>query len=207
MICSNCALVVNNLIINDQVNFFEETANNSMTDHIINCCYRMHILYAYIIENIQKNFTEARKKKCFQKCSNEQLSAYIIYNTLKIIDIPRTMKFIASSCGVNTNSIWLCESFDDSIAKPLCVESVIMTVYSQVGLTLQDAKKVCQLREDYKVQNLDRRSFSPLTVSDALIYLYCKNNKKKITLKQLSDLVHVSNVAILRCLKFFRNKR
>ena len=85
------------------------------------------------------------------------------------MDIPRTMKFIASSCGVSTNNIWLCESFDDSVSKPTSVKSVILTIYSQFGLTLQDAKKICKLWEDFKEQNLNSRSFSPLTLSGALI--------------------------------------
>ena len=121
------------------------------------------------------------------------------------MNIPRTMKFVAWVCGVKASDLWFCESLDDSISKPISIESLILSIYSQLGLTLQEAKHVCELKDSI-LQNLNSRSFFPLTLSGALIYFYCKNNKKKITLKQVSDLVHVSNVAILRCLKSLRNK-
>ena len=87
MVCSNCALVLIQNISNDQVNFIEETnASNSMTDYITECCYRMHISSGNIMESIQQNFKTARTKKCFQKSSNEQLSAYIIQGGKKVLD-------------------------------------------------------------------------------------------------------------------------
>ena len=114
------------------------------------------------------------------------------------------MKYIESWCGVTTKDIWTCESVDDSISRPTEVWEIILKIYCQLGLTLPEAKDVYKLRKEFHV--LNKKKFSPLTLSGALIYFYCKKNKKKITLNQVSDLVHVSNVAIHRCIKYFRNK-
>ena len=46
-----------------------------------------------VISEIQVNFSAARKKENFHKCSNNQLIAYVIYKTLKKMHIPRNMEF------------------------------------------------------------------------------------------------------------------
>ena len=192
-------------LIDDDVTYKNEKIDSVISSHITDCCYNMQLSDDFIIQTIIDNFIKLRRKSCFEKCSNENLSAYMIYNTLKIMKIPRSLKYIASWCGVTTNDIWTCESVDDSISRPTGVWETMLKIYSQLGLTLPEAKDVYKLRKE--LPDLNKKSFSPHTLSGALLYSYCKKNKKKITLNQVSDLVHVSNVDIHRCIKYFRNKQ
>ena len=116
------------------------------------------------------------------------------------MNIPRTIEYVASWCGVKSNEIWKCEAEDERISKPIEVRDIITSIHSQAGLSMKECKVLCDLPTIS-----DDRSFSPLSIAASIIYIFCKLNKKKITLKKISNLIHVSEVSIHRCLKYLHS--
>lgn len=160
---------------------------------IIDTLYRMNIMSKQIIDTICDNINKAKQRKCFWQCHNRNLSAFVIYKTLKSMHIPRSIDYIAYYCNVTTNDIWRCESLDDKLSIPVDVEDILKSIYSQFDLSYKECCEISKLKHDF-----NSRSFSPFTLCGALLYYYCKSKKKKITMKAIAYVVKVSNVSTLR---------
>ena len=204
IVCQDCGLVLHeNIPYNtNEITNNDSFAKSSNYFKIVDCCYRMHITYNFIISFIHESFTNERKKPVFQKINDDHLIAYIIYTSLKNLNIPRSLDYVAGNCGVRTNDIWKCEFVDEKLSNPIRFQDIVRSVHSQVGLTMKESDKICDLEE-----NIKNLSFSPLTLAGSLIYFYCKLKKKKVTLKKVAELVNVTNVSICRCLKILKKER
>ena len=203
MICDVCSLVLDmNLSYNLPQKILKDAVSSYDDLHVIDCCYRMQISSDQIIESIQKNLHDAKRRNCFSGSKKKCLAAFIIYNTLKLMHIPKSIEQVAYACGVSTNDIWKCEASDDSVPVVIDIKDILPSIHSEVGLSFKECNMLCNIRQIFK-----NRSFSPYTMTGALIYIFCKEKKRKMTLKKIANVLKVSNVSIHRCIKYLKGNK
>ena len=202
LICYNCALVLETNLYYDDLHKTSQEKMSPNDFHIMDCCYRLYLDSRHIIEEIIFEYIKTKKKKCFSNCGEKPLKAFVIYKSLKSMHIPRSIEQVASACGVTTNDIWNCERSDDCLSITTDVKDILKSIYSQANITFKDCNKLCSIADSFRA-----RSFSPYTLCGALVYLFCMEKKKRITLKKIADILNVSNVSIHRCIKYLRGDK
>ena len=195
-VCSDCGLCLDN--------FFEKPAdktqkifleNNPMsleiTNHIKESLERLNLptyLYKFIVKSIQKN---QKNIKLTKACV-----AHHIYTTLSEFNTPFTLKKICGVTGIPKNKI--------SKEQKKSSESSIIFIKTEDLLE----RYCCQLSIDFKKFTLIKEKipqidggYNPSTIVSAYIYLFCKANKVKLTLKQISIVTGISCMSIQRYIK------
>lgn len=145
-------------------------------------------LHKFVSKSILKN-------KNNQKLT-PALVAHHVYKTLSDFSIPFSLKNICSVTGVSKNKI--------SKEQKKSSESSIIFIKTgdlldrYCGQLSLDFKKSTLIKE--KIPQIDG-GYNPSTIVSAYIYLFCRANKIKITLKQISNVTGISCMSIQRYLK------
>ena len=133
------------------------------------------------------------------KKENETFLAKCLYKTLCELDIPFSVKDISAVTGIQHSKISSREKNDLNINKSS------VTIINKEDLL----ERACvKLELDYKTYTLIKETvdnknngFNPSTVISAYIYIFCKKNKVKISLKKISDVTGISCMSIQRFIK------
>lgn len=189
-VCSSCGLVLNFVICHENINYKDELFNNNSI--FIEYLHRLNAPSTLYVEceNFLSNLTIKNER--------EALTLYVILLHQKI---PRTLKEICSVTGSNTNILWksLAEyqktSGDVSIIHPIDLTERACSI---LGLSFQNSnqikKKVLSTYNNFP-------NHHPSSIVGMNIYTHCKENKVKLSMKEIAEHLSISVISIRRLLK------
>jgi transcription initiation factor TFIIIB Brf1 subunit/transcription initiation factor TFIIB len=121
----------------------------------------------------------------------------IIYKTLIELKIPFTLNDISGVTGINKKKIFKDEKKKEELKNIVIIDSseILERVCSKLNLTFSDYTLI---KENIKKSN---NGFNPSTVISAHIYMYCKDKKIKILMKDICDITGISCMSIKRYIK------
>lgn len=184
IVCTTCGLVLEDKL-------FIASNNNKDTD-ATTITQKINDILDKL--NFPKYFTVDILKKYLNSEPKKYLLEYSIYLTLYESGFPISIKDIANVTGISDSKIYSLQANDQSI-----------------NLRPEDLlEKYCVLLElNYNTYSLIKKELpssiqtghNPLTVIASTIYLYCKNNKIKLSMKQIASVINISTVSIQRYIK------
>lgn len=186
-ICTLCGLVLDRFFQDPQC------VHSENDDNLKNvACHKFisEILSRLNVPLSLANIVYSRIDGCHTKDAD---ICQLVYDTLIERNIPFTLKEITSVSGISTKKI--------KPATPntsICIveeKKVLERCCSKLGLSYKDCTVI--------KSSLDSEigGFSPSTIIAAQIYKYCKNNRIKLKLKQISEVVGVSTMSVHRYLR------
>ena len=135
-----------------------------------------------------------------KKFKLDHLSAYACYKVLKSMSIPRSLKQVQTSSGVDAKILWKIEKFFCEKTPPLKNSDSLASHYTKFGLTYYDLKEMMKMSDDLG-KNLN---FSPLTQSGFITYTYVKKVGKKFTMKEICSIFQISSMSLHRIKMYIR---
>lgn len=205
IICSDCALVTSEhlfLCSNVTSSFTQQykTENYNVTsslsqqykteNEILEILERLNLSSTYA-ENVKKNMRKISIKRNNRSISNDVLAASIFKtfnsekNTLSIGDVSAVSGVSKKKIAKLDKSIHILKS-EHILEKYCCLNNL-------------DYKNYTVIKEElYKYKVLGH---NPLTLVGSLIYMHCKRNKIKNSMKNISQTLNISPISIQRFLK------
>ena len=145
-----------------------------------------------------KTFSHIAKKILsmkFGKNASETLMTHCLYITLADMDIPFSVNDVSSVTGINHSKISKNKKCKDSSVVIIKTENILERACSNLSL---DFNQYTLIKESIKKSNT---GFNPSTIISAYIYIFCRQNKLNITLKQISNITGISCMSIQRYIK------
>ena len=187
-VCFNCGLVLSNCLYKEKS--YEK--NYSETSCFLEFLFRLNA--PLNLANECDHFFQSN----FFKRDKIGLTLYII---LLKNNIPRTLKEISSVVGSNTNELWKAISqYQESTGKILNINPSDITerACKHLGLMFKDSevikKKVLHTYANFP-------SHHPSSIVGVNIYTYCKENKKRIQIKEIASVLGIAQISITRLFK------
>jgi transcription initiation factor TFIIIB Brf1 subunit/transcription initiation factor TFIIB len=183
MVCLDCGYVVAEQIYHETSLLREE--NNNLSCQIKDILDKLFLPHCFTADII-RNYNKLTKKK--------HLLEYVIYLTLHEMGYPISIKDIACVTGITDSKIYDLQEND----KAICLQPHDLL------------EKYCNLLQlDYKTYSLIKNDLptkietghNPLTVIASTIYKFSKNNKLKLSMKQIASVVNISTVSIQRYIR------
>ena len=122
---------------------------------------------------------------------------YSVYKILNDLHYNIPISFVTSMTGFKKEIILEMQKENETINMQL--NEMVERYSSKLGLTFADASLIKENLSSQKPSG-----HSPLTVIATTIYKYCKFNKKKISIKRISQITLVSPISIQRYLKILK---
>jgi len=186
-ICTLCGLVTDR--------FFQEPHNSHSKNETISVNDQKHNFISEILSklNVPLFLTKDVYSKIDERHVKDADICQLIYDTLIERQIPFTLKEIASVSGISTTKIR--SSAPTTSIHIIEEKKVLERCCSKLGLSYKDYTVI--------KSSLDKNvgGFSPSTLIAAHIYKYCKDNRIKLRLKQISEIVGVSTMSVHRYLR------
>lgn len=195
-VCSDCGLCKDSLFekpleISQQIYQENNPLSSEITNLIKESLERLNLpayLYKFVVKSIQKNDKSLKLTKASV--------AHHLYTTLSEFNTPFTLKKICGVTGTPKNKI--------SKEQKKSVKSSIIFIKTEDLLE----RYCCQLSINFKKFTLIKEKipqidagYNPSTIVSAYIYLFCKADKVKLTLKQISFVTGISCMSIQRYIK------
>lgn len=194
IICLDCSHVILNQILlpsypEENVEEKKNYDSNFCIYHqfIKDCCHRGHIIDVYARKSIE----------CFEKLKGRintdhkvdalSLAAYSIYHTLKEENVPRSLRMICTLTGTSVKAFRSIEHKYMSTPKSTNVHQMLHSKHHYFGLNNQDLKQLQNIALNYK-----NKSFSPNTLSAALIHLYLKHKSVPSNVKSVANIFQIT---------------
>ena len=198
LICTQCCRVIeSNLTFHLSESLQKEKDYTDPSFRFIyDSCNHMHVPFS-VVYGIHMQYKKFRKLQIFTRIKNKALAAYSIYFYLKKEDIGKSIECVAYYSGIDSNSIWQCESTDEEISVPISIDSIIRANYKIFDLNQEDCDNIIHLSKSFK-----DRDFSPVTMSATLTWMYCKNKRKNVSVAKIKDVFNCSHMSIYRCKKY-----
>lgn len=193
IVCSDCGLVLDCYFEVDvnHINRQEcELISKRKQEFVYETLERLHIPQS-IAFHIFKKINESSEKN-----QNEIFLSGIIYKTLIELNIPFTIKEISCVTGIkvkNINKKKIDKKIDVVIIN---TNEILERACSKLNLKFNDYTLI---KEKIKKMN---NGFNPSTIIAGNIYVYCKENNKKLSMKDISNVTGISCMSIKR----FTNK-
>ena len=196
-VCCNCGLVLNSVMCHNSM-------NNNNRDELFNN-NSIFIEYLHRLNAPSALYAECEEflTNLPMKIEREALTLYIILLHQKI---PRTLKEICSVTGSNTNNLWksLADyqklSGDISIIHPIDLTERVCSI---IGLSFQHSiqikKKVLSTYNNFP-------NHHPSSNVGMNIYTHCKEQKIKLSIKEIAEHLGISVISIQRLLKLTAKK-
>lgn len=184
IVCISCGLVLSNLFLHQIERMTHcETQKDILTD-IQNLLDRIHvpICYANQIESYYtRNFTTKSKNSII----------FSIYKVLNDFQIPISLKEISNVSNVNIKKLNKAHLEDSFVQRDT---NVILERYcSLLGLCYKTTTLIKN-----RLVTLPNSGHNPNSVLASLIYQVCRDLKKKISIKRISEVTNVSCISIQR---------
>lgn len=204
IICQDCGLVIDVYYFNER---FVENENRDIPQNASSYLYevidRLHVpesVLPFVYRKINEGSANERKKP------KELFLAKCLYKTLCEINIPFSVKDISAVTGLS--QVKLCsngENTDPNQSHLVSVDNSSITVINKEDILERACAKLELNYKTYTLikETLDSKNngFNPSTVISAYIYLFCKKNKIKISLKKISNVTGISCMSIQRFIK------
>lgn len=183
IVCTDCGLVLTDKI------FHETLAVNDITTELI-------VRIKDILERLflPDCFTSDIIRKYRNLPNKKYLLEYVIYLTLHENGFPISIKDIAFVCGIPDSKIYDLQEQNTSI----CLQPKDLLEKYCINLQL-DYKTYSLIKKELPLEI--KTGHNPLTVIAATIYTYSKNNKLKLSMKQIASAVNISTVSIQRYIR------
>jgi len=193
IICVSCGLVISNLFLNqlECVSQIDSQEQNKILIEIQNLLDRIHvpICYAHHIESYYfQNFTTKSRNSLI----------FSIYKVLNNLGIPISLREIANVTSVRKESLsrvkcdFNCISIDN-LSRLDKYGTMLGLCYKTITLIKKELTK------------LPVSGHNPNSILASVIYQVAKKEKKKISLKQVSDVTSISCISIQRYNNFCKN--
>jgi len=175
-ICTDCAHVISNYFIHDRIvnTEFQTSEKNNET---------LEILARLNLPDSFKDFISKQNESLVNNASN----IYIKTNEKNSVV---TLKEMSSITGIKPQK--LAKNMTNVINKELLLEKYCT-------LLDLDFKSSTVIKENYLSKEIS--GHNPLTVVASAIYIYSKKEKKKLSMKKISDVFGISPISIQRYLK------
>ena len=138
-----------------------------------------------------------KKMKSVSDSKKYIIAGYSIYHTLKMENVPLSMKTISIFTGLSWKKLM---KFDNNISappQPVNVSTMLASKYRHFNLGNSDLELLTRVTDNYK-----NKSFSPPTLAASVIYLYCKVKSIPIKLNIVLNTFGVSIMSVHRCRKY-----
>lgn len=191
-ICVRCGYVKENYYSFEmnKASISEILYNDTITEVISNMLDRIHISTVHTMEIAsyhRKNYAKVDLKSIVVS----------IYTILNKHGFNISLHHLIQINGLKGKRIFKSQKPNETVL--LDVTEMIERFSQPLTLTYKD---VSLIKEQIRLQPLS--GHTPLTIVAGNIYLYCKNNNKHITIKQISLVTQVSCISIQR---YIRNKK
>ena len=192
IVCGDCGLVLDKYYI-VQSEKLEE--NQSLTSNeknfVLEMLERLNVpksVSSFIFKNISNS-------KIIKK--SESLLSSIIYNTLIELEIPFTIKDITGVTGISAKKIIKEEKKNKDNKNVVIIDcfEILERVCSKLNLSFKDYTLIKE-----KISKLNS-GFNPSTIISAHIYLHCKENNVKISMKEITNVTGITCMSIKRFIK------
>lgn len=191
IVCTDCGLVVSNLLVNYTSNYKE--VNKSNDDYILEILSRLEMsdFFAHDIRlNLEKIESRHRKK--------ENAMAYVIYKTLTDLNCGISIKDVSAVTGFTDSQIYNFQTSNESV---ILDPSILLEKYcTLLGLP---NKSISVIKGRLKVLNTGH---NPNTVLATAIYKYCKENHNSVSMQTIAKALNISCISIQRYLKLTKNE-
>lgn len=191
IVCTDCCLVTSDHIYLDESDFFHANQKHKTQNEILEILERLNLSQTHA-ESIKKNmFKLCEEKKNTRKNSNDVLAASI-YKTFNSDGNVISIKDISAVSGVSKKKI-------TKIDKSIHILKSEHVLEKYCSLNNLDYKNYTVIKgELYKYKILGH---NPLTLVGSVIYMHCKKNKIKTSMKNISQTLGISSISIQRFIK------
>jgi transcription initiation factor TFIIIB Brf1 subunit/transcription initiation factor TFIIB len=179
VVCTECGLVLEEKLFFDYRKPFL-TEKNETNDEIKELLSRV---------NLPDSYANLIFKNCLQ--NPKKSIPYVLYKTLNDDGNPISIKTISSVSGLCDSKIYDFQEKD----KIILLKPELMTE-KYCKLLLLDFKSTSVIKE--KIKNSLKSGHNPLTVIASHIYIHCKENKIKISMKHIARTLNISTISIQR---------
>ena len=196
IVCTNCGLVLSSVFKNYVNNFQFENKQKHQLNNLTNIDELLQKLnkptgFSDKIYNNLSSMENINKKE--NKKNKKELLPYAVYSTLNELKSPISIKDISAVSGFNDSKIYKMQQNNTSIF--LQPEDLLEKFTKLLNF---DYKTYTVIKEDLPK---NKTGHNPLTIVGTIIYLYCKRNKLKYSIKKIATLVGTSPISIQRYLK------
>lgn len=198
-ICSDCGLVLDKIYSSFNINLFSHDwgEKKNMVEEIKDVLERLQLptSFANMIFNNFSNQCPTNERMTDLK--KRVLMGISTYEVLNENDIPISIKDIACAIQVSTEDMFHYQK------KPIAInwEEMLSKYCTLLGVGYPDYVVINRRIKENKVLS----GHNPITILGGYIYMYVKEQKLKISLKQISDTLSISGVSIQRYIKFLEN--
>jgi|YelNatPaOPRAMG01_1025707.scaffolds.fasta_scaffold20455_4 transcription initiation factor TFIIIB Brf1 subunit/transcription initiation factor TFIIB len=189
-VCTTCGLVINDQFFQYEdvkKETFQETTK--LQNDILEILERLNFSRNHV-ESIEKNIREITYKG--KRASKKEVLAASVYKSLNKESNVLSIKDVEAVSGVSKKKI---NNLDSSI-HILKAENVLE---KYCNLNNLDYKNYTVIKENmYRYKILGH---NPLTLVGSVIYMHCRKNKIKTSMKKISETLGISTISIQRFIK------
>lgn len=184
IVCSNCGVVMSPLFVNQIHNLSHNMVQEKILTEIQHLLDRIHVPICYA------NQIESYYAKNFTTKSNKSI-AFAVYKVLNKLGIPISMKEISNVSCVDKKSLNKAQQDNNFVSID---NNAFIEKYCKIlGLSFQTTTVIKNV-----VKNLPISGHNPSSMIASTIYKVCKEEKRKISIKQISLITNVSSISIQR---------
>jgi len=186
-VCTKCGQVKDQFFTPEKNEGRAMPLSNKMIETIKDMLDRIHVPTCYaeeIAQYHQRNYNLTKLKTLI-------LSIYFILNKHSF-NIP--LSHLLQTNGLTGTRIFHMQKPNKSVL--IDAAELLDRFYMAIGLTYKDMSLIKE-----QIKSLPPSGHTPLTILAGNIYLYCKANNKKISIRQISNITQVSYISIQRYIK------
>lgn len=180
IVCTDCGLVKDKYFADEKV-FHNQSGENS--NSLVNNILDKFNITEYYGENVALKMSK-QSRKSLKSLASE------IYKTVNKDNYCLPLKTIMNVSRLKTRQI---KSNDIHI---LDIENILEKYTNHLNL---DFKTYTLIKERIKLYT--NTGFQPLSVIGGVIYLYCSENKKKLSMRKIATVLGISVISIQRFVK------
>ena len=204
-ICTDCGLVLENQIYSHQYIPNDAQHSTPQLQFLLDICDRIHVFKKAAYAAFQK-YQDFLSSNIIGKEEDLSICVFYLYETLKEEKAPRSMRHISDFSGVSMKSLWNAQKKTESQSNIMLEDEYATLLENHMFRNSLCDSDLIIIKESLRLSVLNRRHFTPATVIASIIYLYCKQKKKKkITMKTIAIEFKISQMSIYRCCKHLKS--
>jgi transcription initiation factor TFIIIB Brf1 subunit/transcription initiation factor TFIIB len=150
-----------------------------------------------------ENYYEKIKATLLPKFRKKTIATYALYESLNAFEVPRMAAEIEHYSGVSMKHIWDVES---SLSLENSLNDPINYVHRYcVLLNFSYVEQLTVKNTVWSIQCLPLGNLRCNCLVAVIIYLFCKEEKKKITLRKICETCNISATSVHRVIRQFSN--
>lgn len=185
-VCSGCGFVI------DRYYEIIPTTQNDQRDYGEVEGYLHEILEKL---NLPKYIAAYVKLNMKDRANKEKHIINELYRVLPQLNIPFSRKDLEAVSGIESKIIYAAAPKNVDNMVVISVKDVLERYCRKLNLNFEEYSLIKKSIPDKNY------GFNPATVASAYIYIYCKKNKKKIKLKEISEVTGVTCMSVHRFMR------